>query len=1386
MAPDQRPWSLQSGHYLGEISALCFLPLPHISPSPFLLAGTGSQVIVYDVDAGKILNSFHVFRGIRVHGISCSLLDLMNCGSSTTLALKIAIFGERRVKIYSLHFDMNLDCQSLAKPCLTLKLILVLPRFSHWVMDVCFLKEDPRLCEHGHDNYLAVGLSDNSLCLWDISRSSLILEVKGPERCLLYSMRLWGDNLTTLHVASGTIYNEIIVWKLVHRGHVPYSARSVEVPSHPDTSCCKDNRIYDQQYVAVPLSRLIGHEGSIFRIAWCPDGSKVISVSDDRSARIWTVTSQREDSGNLEVLEADVSLFGHNARVWDCYISDYIIITCGEDCTCRVWGLEGNQLMVIKEHSGRGIWRCLYDPSSLLLITAGFDSAIKVHPLPVALFCDPSDKNRSVTEFQDKTEIFTTHTPNLSEKFGLTDSKSEYVRCLRFSQEDALYVATNHGYLYHVKLLASDPMNVKWTELVRVNEVPIVCMDLLSMNSSDICKDVDDWIAIGDGKGNVTLVGVANGASSHKVVTWFTWLAEKERQLLGIYWCNSLGYRYLFTTDPRGRLKLWRTDFTFADETCTDHKTSLVAEFTSCFGMRIICLDASFDDEVLVCGDQRGNLDVFSLPRNLLLTPSTESDEKISSLAYFRGAHGISSVTSILVSKLHFNEVEIRSTGGDGCICYFKYYKDWRTLEFTGMKQVKELSLVQSVFANSCLKDMAPGNYAVGFASTDFIIWNLANEIKVFQVPCGGWRRPHSYFLGDVPELQFCFAYLKDHTIHVYRHWVPTIEKIPFPKILHMQFHGREIHSVCFISVGLLGQTEKSDLLLRLSWVATGCEDGTVRLTRYGSKDESWSASKLLGEHVGGSSVRSVCFIAKIHKCTAGQTFISSGGCNYNDTSDSREGPILLISVGAKRVLTSWLLRNRRAEETHIDGTLEHTEDLYDYLSKECSSVSFQWLSTHMPQKFSGTCKGLEKNKQNIGQVRNLSIMETGEQYEDDWRYLAVTAFLVKGGNCRTTVCFVVVACSDTTLTVRALLLPHRLWFEVAVLIPQTSPVLSLQHVTIPIFPPLEDKVQMGNMYLVVSGSTDGSITFWDLTETVECFMHRISIVQPEKVIDCQRRPRTGRGSQGGRQWRSLTGQPSKNILPDAIETIHTSEDRNGQDVASSVHGSSLENDPIHLPGTYSQNSDTNNLTMPEMQTDDSLNRVPEVQPLHVLNSVHQSGVNCLHVSDAKDGLHLESESVYHVLSGGDDQALHCLSFNLVMLMENCEYGPRHSINTNETLAGTVREPTGASNAWHCSFGGWKSKFRILFQDRIASAHSSAVKGVWTDGTWVFSTGLDQRVRCWCIGENGKLDEHSHLIISVPEPETLDARACGRNQYQIAVAGRGMQLIEFSAPPVDK
>ncbi|KAE8671244.1 hypothetical protein F3Y22_tig00111983pilonHSYRG00058 [Hibiscus syriacus] len=628
--------NIRSSQYLGEISALCFLHLPsHLSSFPYLLAGTGSQVLLYDLESAKMIKSFQVFEGIRNH------------------------------------------------------------------------------C-------LAIGCSDNSVHVWDILKSSLVLQVQSPDRCLLYSMRLWGDNLEALRIASGTIYNEIIVWKVICQHDSPSSTSSVKVCKNLSNSTSNFSECYDQEYKAVHICGLVGHEGSIFRIVWSSSGAKLVSVSDDRSARIWTIPGMQSDCDDKREVVGPV-LYGHSARIWDCCISDNV------------------------RFIGRGIWRCLYDPNSALLVTAGFDSAIKVHQLHTS-FCKTSELEGDAESEGtiEGAQIITTRIPNSMQHAGLMDSKSEYVRSLYFKCEDTIYVATNHGYLYHA--LLSETEDVNWTELVRVGgEVPIVCMDLLSTSLSENHCGINDWIAIGDGKGNMTVVGVTGNRSPPQVGFTFSWSAGAERQLLGTYWCKSLGCRYVFTTDPRGILKLWKL-YDPSISVCQDSgRITLIAEFPSSFGIRIIWRFLknrkafSFNIEeavVLVCGDLRGNLVLFPLSKELLLSTSASLGVKISPLSYFKGAHGISTVSNISVARLSHNQIEVRTTGADGCLCYFEHDKGRESFEFIGMKQLKELSLIESVFADlKSADDLANCNYAAGFASTDFIIWNLITDAKVFFPP---------------------------------------------------------------------------------------------------------------------------------------------------------------------------------------------------------------------------------------------------------------------------------------------------------------------------------------------------------------------------------------------------------------------------------------------------------------------------------------------------------------------------------------------------------------------------------------------------------------------------------------------------------------------------
>lgn len=68
--------------------------------------------------------------------------------------------------------------------------------------------------------------------------------------------------------------------------------------------------------------------------------------------------------------------------------------------------------------------------------------------------------------------------------------------------------------------------------------------------------------------------------------------------------------------------------------------------------------------------------------------------------------------------------------------------------------------------------------------------------------------------------------------IYIHKQWVHDRDRKIYPQSLHMQFHGREMHSLCFILESTcLGNDYKHNLFSNSSLIATGCEDGTVRLT---------------------------------------------------------------------------------------------------------------------------------------------------------------------------------------------------------------------------------------------------------------------------------------------------------------------------------------------------------------------------------------------------------------------------------------------------------------------------------------------------------------------------------------------------------------------------
>lgn len=161
-----------------------------------------------------------------------------------------------------------------------------------------------------------------------------------------------------------------------------------------------------------------------------------------------------------------------------------------------------------------------------------------------------------------------------------------------------------------------------------------------------------------------------------------------------------------------------------------------------------------------------------------------------------------------------------------------------------------------------------------------------------------------------------------------------------------------------------------------------------------------WHSSKLLGEHVGGSAVRATCFIPETYTVTYNSCNYSSNGIS-DGIAVEKDETFLLISVGSKQVLTTWILQPRNAENRQVysSGLDIDSKQNSRNLENVDSAMSFQWLTTHMPPK-------LPRNRLKSGHIKqrveegNSSVvqpnMDVMDHMENDWRYLSVTAFHLK------------------------------------------------------------------------------------------------------------------------------------------------------------------------------------------------------------------------------------------------------------------------------------------------------------------------------------------------------------------------------------------------------
>ena len=119
-------------------------------------------------------------------------------------------------------------------------------------------------------------------------------------------------------------------------------------------------------------------------VAFSPDGDRVLTGSDDGTARLWS----------LETGETLQSFAGHSRPVFSVAFSPdgARVLTGSGDGTARLWSLEtGETLQSFAGHSGF-VSSVAFSPDSARVLTGSRDGTARLWPVPAIMLADPAEQ----------------------------------------------------------------------------------------------------------------------------------------------------------------------------------------------------------------------------------------------------------------------------------------------------------------------------------------------------------------------------------------------------------------------------------------------------------------------------------------------------------------------------------------------------------------------------------------------------------------------------------------------------------------------------------------------------------------------------------------------------------------------------------------------------------------------------------------------------------------------------------------------------------------------------------------------------------------------------------------------------------------------------------
>jgi WD40 repeat protein/serine/threonine protein kinase len=129
-------------------------------------------------------------------------------------------------------------------------------------------------------------------------------------------------------------------------------------------SVLQESRAADKKLLA-----LTGHSDTVQSVSFSPDGIKILTGSDDRTARVWDANTGQQ-----------LLMVHHAARIPCAAFSPdgKKFITTSLDKTARVWDAATGQLLVEFKGHAAGVWSASFSPDGARVVTASSDKTARI------------------------------------------------------------------------------------------------------------------------------------------------------------------------------------------------------------------------------------------------------------------------------------------------------------------------------------------------------------------------------------------------------------------------------------------------------------------------------------------------------------------------------------------------------------------------------------------------------------------------------------------------------------------------------------------------------------------------------------------------------------------------------------------------------------------------------------------------------------------------------------------------------------------------------------------------------------------------------------------------------------------------------------------------